>query len=120
MGDGGCVARPRWTRPEYKHVVLGLIFLKYISDAFEERHAAVLAEWGEAAAEDRDEYLAENIFWVPPEARWAHLKAQARQPTIGQLVDAAMPASSATTRRSPTCCPETTPARGSTSSASAG
>ena len=75
---------------EYKHVVLGLIFLKYISDAFEERHAAVLAEWGAEAAEDRDEYIAENIFWVPPEARWANLKAQARQPTIGQLVDGAM------------------------------
>ena len=75
---------------EYKHVVLGLIFLKYISDAFEERHAAVLAEWGTEAAEDRDEYIAENIFWVPPEARWANLKAQARQPTVGQLVDGAM------------------------------
>ena len=75
---------------EYKHVVLGLIFLKYISDAFEERHAAVVAEWGAEAAEDRDEYIAENIFWVPPEARWANLKAQARQPTVGQLVDGAM------------------------------
>ena len=75
---------------EYKHVVLGLIFLKYISDAFEERHAAILAKWGEDAAEDRDEYLAENIFWVPPEARWAHLKTQAKQPVIGQLVDDAM------------------------------
>ncbi len=77
---------------EYKHVVLGLIFLKYISDAFEERHAAVLAEWGEDAAEDRDEYIAENIFWVPQEARWPHLKAQARQSTIGQTVDRAMAA----------------------------
>ena len=75
---------------EYKHVVLGLIFLKYISDAFEERHAAILVAWGDEAAEDRDEYLAENIFWVPPEARWNHLKAQARQPKIGQLVDTAM------------------------------
>ena len=75
---------------EYKHVVLGLIFLKYISDAFEERRAAVLAEWGEDAAEDRDEYVAENIFWVPREARWARLKARARQPTIGQTVDEAM------------------------------
>ena len=75
---------------EYKHVVLGLIFLKYISDAFEERHAAVLAEWGEETAEDPDEYTAESIFWVPPEARWAHLRTQARQPTIGQLVDDAM------------------------------
>ena len=77
---------------EYKHVVLGLIFLKYISDAFEERRAAVLAEWGDEAAEDRDEYTAENIFWVPQEARWGHLKGQARQPTIGQTVDAAMEA----------------------------
>ncbi|WP_419950940.1 type I restriction-modification system subunit M [Candidatus Palauibacter sp.] len=77
---------------EYKHVVLGIIFLKYISDAFEERHAAVLAEWGEEAAEDRDEYTAENIFWVPQEARWAHLKGQARQPTVGETIDRAMEA----------------------------
>ena len=77
---------------EYKHVVLGLIFLKYISDAFEERHAEVLAEWGEDAAEDRDEYIAENIFWVPHEARWQQLKNQARQPSIGRLVDDAMTA----------------------------
>ena len=75
---------------EYKHVVLGLIFLKYISDAFEERHSTVLAEWGEEAAEDQDEYIAENIFWVPPEARWQHLKSQTRQPTIGRLIDDAM------------------------------
>ena len=77
---------------EYKHVVLGLIFLKYISDAFEERHAEVLAEWGKDAAEDRDEYIAENIFWVPPEARWEYLKDQTRQPAIGRLVDDAMTA----------------------------
>ena len=75
---------------EYKHVALGLIFLKYISDAFEERHAEVLAEWGEDAAEDQDEYIAENIFWVPPVARWGHLKSQTRQPTIGRLIDDAM------------------------------
>jgi len=77
---------------EYKHVVLGLIFLKYISDAFEERHAVVLAKWGEDAAEDRDEYTAENIFWVPTEARWTHLRAQARQPTVGLTIDQAMAA----------------------------
>ena len=77
---------------EYKHVVLGLVFLKYISDAFEERRTAVLAEWGEEAAEDRDEYVAENIFWVPPEARWAHLKDAARQPAVGRIVDDAMAA----------------------------
>ena len=63
---------------EYKHVVLGLIFLKYISDAFEEQHAKLIAEKaGGADPEDPDEYRAQNIFWVPPEARWTHLKAQA-------------------------------------------
>ncbi len=76
---------------EYKHVVLGLLFLKYISDAFEEKHAALLAEKTQGAdPEDPDEYRALSIFWVPPEARWAHLKAQAKQPTIGRLVDDAM------------------------------
>ncbi len=76
---------------EYKHVVLGLIFLKYISDAFEERHAILEGEREQGAdPEDPDEYRAGNIFWVPPEARWAHLKAQAKQPTIGQSVDDAM------------------------------
>lgn len=78
---------------EYKHVVLGLIFLKYISDAFEEQHAKLEAERAQGAdPEDPDEYRAQNIFWVPPEARWQHLKAQAKQPTIGQLVDDAMAA----------------------------
>ena len=76
---------------EYKHVVLGLIFLKYISDAFEERHTILEGERDSGAdPEDPDEYRAEDIFWVPPEARWGHLRAQARQPTIGQLVDTAM------------------------------
>ena len=78
---------------EYKHVVLGLIFLKYISDAFEELHAQLETERGEGAdPEDPDEYRAQRIFWVPPGARWQHLKEQARQPTIGQLVDDAMTA----------------------------
>jgi type I restriction enzyme M protein len=78
---------------EYKHVVLGLIFLKYISDAFEELHTMLVAEKAQGAdPEDPDEYrgAAHPVFWVPPEARWPHLKAQARQPTIGQLVDDAM------------------------------
>ncbi len=76
---------------EYKHVVLGLIFLKYISDAFEERHARLEEEQAQGAdPEDPDEYRAENIFWVPSEARWPHLQAQAKQPTIGQIVDDAM------------------------------
>ncbi|MBF0182662.1 MAG: SAM-dependent DNA methyltransferase [Magnetococcales bacterium] len=74
---------------EYKHVVLGLVFLKYISDAFEAKHTVLLAE-DTQAAEDPDEYLAENVFWVPVEARWSHLKANARLPTIGTLIDDAM------------------------------
>ena len=74
---------------EYKHVVLGLIFLKYISDAFEEKHAALADEAG-ADPEDPDEYLAENVFWVPQEARWSRIRAQAKQPTIGKALDDAM------------------------------
>ncbi|HVL88563.1 MAG TPA: class I SAM-dependent DNA methyltransferase [Candidatus Thermoplasmatota archaeon] len=78
---------------EYKHVVLGLIFLKYISDAFEAKHAELVANKSKGAdPEDPDEYRAVSIFWVPPEARWPHLKKQAPQPTIGQLVDDAMAA----------------------------
>ncbi|MER3466801.1 MAG: N-6 DNA methylase, partial [Armatimonadota bacterium] len=78
---------------EYKHVVLGLIFLKYISDAFEEHRTRLEAERDQGAdPEDPDEYRAANVFWVPPEARWTHLKAQAKQPTIGQVVDEAMEA----------------------------
>jgi type I restriction enzyme M protein len=89
---------------EYKHVVLGLVFLKYISDAFEERHAHLLKEAANpksdlymreeraryAVVEDRDEYSAENVFWVPKQARWSYLQANAKQPTIGKLIDEAM------------------------------
>jgi len=76
---------------EYKHVVLGLIFLKYISDAFEEYHARLEAERVKGAdPEDPDEYRAVNIFWVPMEARWSHLLANAKQPTIGKTVDDAL------------------------------
>lgn len=74
---------------DYKHVVLGLIFLKHISNAFEARRAVLLAE-DATAAEDQDEYLAENVFWVPKEARWSFLQANAKQSTIGQLIDEAM------------------------------
>jgi type I restriction enzyme M protein len=89
---------------EYKHVVLGLIFLKYISDAFDEKREELALRTGDPSSdlyvrepelryevlEDRDEYLAENIFWVPPEARWSHLQARAKQPEIGRLIDDAM------------------------------
>ena len=78
---------------EYKHVVLGLIFLKYISDAFEAKHAELEAQRDQGAApEDPDEYRAASIFWVPKEARWAHLKDNAPQPKIGTIVDEAMTA----------------------------
>jgi len=76
---------------EYKHVVLGLIFLKYISDAFMEKYNALKAE-EHADPEDKDEYLADNIFWVPPEARWPYLQKNAKRPEIGTLVDDAMTA----------------------------
>ena len=74
---------------DYKHVALGLIFLKHISDGFEAKHAELLAEYPEGA-EDPDEYLADNIFWVPLDARWSHLQANAKQPHIGKLIDEAM------------------------------
>ena len=91
---------------EYKHVVLGLIFLKYISDAFSEKHDWLIKESSNpkseyfvkeeqaryGVAEDRDEYLADNVFWVPPEARWDYLQKNAKRPEIGKLVDDAMTA----------------------------
>jgi len=78
---------------EYKHVVLGLIFLKYISDSFEARHAELLAQAGAGAdPEEPDEYRSENVFWVPPDARWTRLRDAARRPEIGSLVDGAMEA----------------------------
>ena len=86
---------------EYKHVVLGLVFLKYIDDAFGERRAQLAADLaadgiaGEQATdllESRDEYMAEGVFWVPPEARWGFLQSKAKQPEIGKLIDAAMDA----------------------------
>lgn len=78
---------------EYKHVVLGLVFLKYISDSFKEVHDKLVEGKGDyegANPEDRDEYKAENVFWVPKEARWAHLQAQAKLPGIGKVIDDAM------------------------------
>jgi type I restriction enzyme M protein len=89
---------------EYKHVVLGLVFLKFISDAFNERRAELERATANPATEyfikepgrrytvleDRDEYRAENVFWVPPEARWEHLQDSAKQPVIGRLIDDAM------------------------------
>jgi type I restriction enzyme M protein len=84
---------------EYKHVVLGLIFLKYISDAFATRREELKAELAsddikgpeaDRLLESRDEYAAENVFWVPPEARWAEIQAKGKTPNIGKLIDDAM------------------------------
>ena len=86
---------------EYKHVVLGLVFLKYVDDAFSERRSALAAELAqegirgedaEELLESRDEYTGHGVFWVPPEARWAELQAAAKQPDIGKLLDGAMDA----------------------------
>ena len=83
------IMRGNMDAAEYKHVILGLIFLKYISDKFEHKHKALVEE-GEGFEEDRDEYLAENIFFVPPSARWENVAAHAHTPEIGKVIDAAM------------------------------
>lgn len=91
---------------EYKHVVLGLVFLRHVSEAFERRHQELLAAAADpesdlyvademqrsAVAEDRDEYQAEGIFWVPQEARWSYIAGKARSPEIGEVIDKAMAA----------------------------
>ena len=80
---------------EYKHIVLGLIFLKYISDSFEELYAKLKAGEGDYAGadpEDRDEYKAENVFYVPPSARWSYLQSRAKLPEIGKDIDNSMDA----------------------------
>jgi type I restriction enzyme M protein len=107
---------------EYKHVVLGLIFLKYISDSFDEHHAKLVAGKGDyegANPEDKDEYLAANVFWVPKEARWAHLQANAKLPSIGKDVDDAMVALERDNPASRARSTRTTAAPTSTSTASA-
>src|SRR3989344_423563 len=73
---------------EYKHIVLGLIFLKYISDSFEQLHEKLIKDGEEA--EDKDWYTSENVFWVPAEARWNYLKDHAKNPNIGKMIDDAM------------------------------
>jgi len=80
---------------EYKHIVLGLIFLKYISDAFEELFSKLKngeGEYAGADAEDKDEYKAENVFFVPETARWSYLQSRAKLPEVGKVVDNAMEA----------------------------
>jgi len=74
---------------DYKNVILGLIFLKYISDSFEEKYSKLVAD-GDGFEEDRDAYIEENIFFVPTEARWGFIKKNAKQSNIGQIIDDAM------------------------------
>ena len=74
---------------EYKHVVLGLIFLKYITDSFKERYEEVKNEYP-GTEEDRDAYSSANVFFVPKEARWGYIQDNAKQPTIGNIIDSAM------------------------------
>lgn len=74
---------------EYKHVVLGLIFLKYVSDAFGQKHEELVKE-GSGFEEDKDEYMADNIFYVPLEARWSTIESYATSPEIGKVIDKAM------------------------------
>ena len=76
---------------EYKHVALGLIFLKYISDAFEEQYQNLVAQISDGAdPEDKNEYLAEKVFFVPPTARWNYIQGRATQPTIGKIMNLCM------------------------------
>lgn len=89
LWDAADKLRTNMDAAEYKHVVLGLIFLKYVSDSFTEKYEQLKAK-GYGDEEDRDEYLAENIFWVPQEARWEVLKAHATNPDIGDVIDKAM------------------------------
>ena len=87
--NAACVLRGNMDASEYKHVVLGLIFLKYISDKFEQKYRALLEE-GDGFEEDRDEYLAEGVFFVPPDARWDEIAKKAHTPEIGTTIDDAM------------------------------
>ena len=89
LWDAADKLRSNMDAAEYKHVVLGLIFLKYVSDSFTEKYEALKAE-GYGDEEDRDEYLADNVFWVPQEARWSYIKSYATSPEIGKVIDNAM------------------------------
>ena len=87
--DAACVLRGNMDASEYKSVILGLIFLKYISDSFEEKYQELVDE-GEGFEEDRDEYYADNIFFVPAGARWKDIADAAHTPEIGTIIDKAM------------------------------
>ena len=87
--DAACILRGNLDASEYKHVVLGLIFLKYLSDRFEARYDELVKE-GEGFEEDPDAYTEENVFFVPAEARWSRVADAAHTPEIGKVIDNAM------------------------------
>lgn len=87
--DAACVLRGNMDASEYKNVVLGLIFLKYISDRFDDKYQELLDE-GEGFEEDVDEYISEGIFFVPKSARWSEIASKAHDPEIGIVIDEAM------------------------------
>ena len=95
--NAACVLRGNMDASEYKGVVLGLIFLKYISDRFEDKYNQLVAD-GDGFEEDRDEYTSEGIFFVPTGARWSDVSAKAHDPEIGQVIDDAMRAIEKKTR----------------------
>lgn len=106
LWDAADVLRGNLDAAEYKNVVLGLIFLKYLSDRFDERYQELVAE-GYGDEEDRDCYMEQNVFFVPEEARWANIAQAAHTPEVGQIIDSAMAPSSVKTTSSRTCCPRT-------------
>lgn len=112
--DAACVLRGNLDASEYKSVVLGLIFLKYISDRFEAKYKELVDE-GDGFEEDKDEYTAENIFFVPENARWSMIAGAAHTPEIGTVHDEAMRSTSRKTSDSRTFCQRTSPARSWTS-----
>lgn len=89
LWNAACILRGNMDASEYKQVVLGLIFLKYISDKFEARYSELVSE-GEGFEEDKDEYTAKDVFYVPPSARWSAIAAEAHAPEIGKIIDEAM------------------------------
>lgn len=104
--DAACVLRGNIDASEYKSVVLGLIFLKYISDRFDEKYKALVEE-GDGFEEDIDEYTSEGIFFVPLTARWNEIAAKAHTPEIGTVIDDAMRSTKRKISVSKTFCPRT-------------
>lgn len=106
--NAACVLWGHIPASEYRNVIIGLIFLKYISTAFEKRYNQLVQE-DEGFENDPDAYLEQNVFFVPEPARWANIAAAAHKPEIGAVIDDAMRAIEAGNKNSKACCPKTTP-----------